>query len=323
MSQSLCPLVSVDKAVALLRDGALVAIPTETVYGLGADASNEEAVKKIFAAKGRPADHPLIVHLYAFEQIEQWARDIPDVAWQVAEKFWPGPLTLILKKQPQVSDLVTGAQDTVGIRLSRHPKAREILKHFGGGVAAPSANRFGKISPTRAEHVLEELGDRIDGIVDGGACDVGLESTILDLSGETPRILRPGSITEAMLREVLPNLSATIGKHAPRTPGQLPSHYAPSTELRVLPSDELLSTLSKEKRSVAVLALQNRPADLADTVYWISMPGNADDYGREFYARLRQLDHEPVDCIFVEALPQGGEWLALKDRLKRAAAPRG
>ncbi|MEJ5211921.1 MAG: L-threonylcarbamoyladenylate synthase, partial [Burkholderiales bacterium] len=171
-----------DRAVALLRAGGVVAIPTETVYGLAADARNPQAVRRVFAIKGRPADHPLIVHIAAAESLPQWARDIPDAAWRLAGRFWPGPLTLILRRAPGVPDEVTGGQDTVGLRVPDHPLTLELLRRFGGGLAAPSANRFGHVSPTRPEHVAQELGEAVDLILDGGPCSVGVESTILDLS---------------------------------------------------------------------------------------------------------------------------------------------
>ncbi|MGB7502317.1 MAG: L-threonylcarbamoyladenylate synthase, partial [Azonexus sp.] len=197
-----------DRAVELLRAGELVAFPTETVYGLGADASNPAAVAKIFAAKGRPADHPLIVHLAGHDAVDHWAEQVPAVAWELMETFWPGPLTLILKKQAWVPSTVTGGQDTVGLRVPGHPVALELLRRFAAvagehaGIAAPSANRFGRISPTTAAHVQEELGDRISLTLDGGPCTVGIESTIVDCSGGEPVVLRPGHISPAHLETV-------------------------------------------------------------------------------------------------------------------------
>ena len=191
------------EAVELLRAGELVAFPTETVYGLGADAGNPEALAKIFAAKGRPADHPLIVHVPDVAHLDQWAREIPDAAHLLAQAFWPGPLTLILKRQPTVPDLVTGGQDTVGLRIPHHPLALQLLKAFDGGIAAPSANRFGHISPTTAQHVREELGAAVALVLDGGPCSVGIESTIVDLSRGDPVILRPGMISAAQIDQAL------------------------------------------------------------------------------------------------------------------------
>ena len=193
----------IDRAVAVLRAGGLVAFPTETVYGLGADASNPEAVKKIYAAKGRPRDHPLIVHVADSAQVKEWAREVPDAAERLAQRYWPGPLTLILKRAAHVSDLVTGGQDTVALRVPSHPIARAMLQEFGSGVAAPSANRYGRVSATTAQHVRSEFGDVVECVLDGGASDVGIESTIVDLSGMQPALLRPGSITLQQLEETL------------------------------------------------------------------------------------------------------------------------
>ena len=210
-----------DRAVELLKAGELVGIPTETVYGLGADAANPAAVAKIFAAKGRPADHPLIVHIPGASHLERWAVDIPDLAYELAEDFWPGPLTLILRRAPGVPDAVTGGQDTVGLRVPGHPVALDLLRAFAaaggsGGIAAPSANRFGRISPTTADHVREELGDAVALVLDGGACAVGIESTIIDLSSGKPMLLRPGHITPAAIEAVCGELPTAPGAAAPR-----------------------------------------------------------------------------------------------------------
>ena len=194
---------AIDYAAHLLRQGRLVAFPTETVYGLGADASNPDAVRRIFQAKGRPADHPLIVHIPSIDSLNDWALTVPDAAHQLAARFWPGPLAMILNKRPEVPLVVTGGQDTVGLRMPDHPVALRLLRAFGGGIAAPSANRFCRISPTQAAHVEEELGDAVDLILDGGACQVGVESTIVDLSGNRPKLLRPGHITRLEIEAVL------------------------------------------------------------------------------------------------------------------------
>lgn len=235
---------SIDRAVALLNAGHLIGLPTETVYGLAADADNPEAVAAIFTAKGRPADHPLIVHLGADDLLSAYATDIPDAAWALAEAFWPGPLTLILKKAPSVPDIVTGGQDTVGIRIPGHPVALTLLRALaesrrqagksGGGLAAPSANRFGRISPTSAQHVADELGDAVALILDGGDCRVGIESTIVDLSRGAPVILRPGAISAEQLSLVLGEpigSKDSVAKDVPRVSGSLASHYAPQTPM--------------------------------------------------------------------------------------------
>jgi L-threonylcarbamoyladenylate synthase len=247
-------MTSINQAVNILRTGGLVAFPTETVYGLGADARNSEALAKIFAAKQRPMDHPLIVHLADVSQLTDWAREIPESAHQLADIFWPGPLTLILKKARGVVDLVTGGQETVGLRIPSHPVAQALLKEFNSGIAAPSANRFGRISPTSAEAVREELGQSVDLILSGGQCEVGLESTILDLSSDIPVILRPGMITGLQIESILNIPVLYQKKNAPRVSGALESHYAPDTPLALIQSDHLLDYLRQvPDQKVAVL----------------------------------------------------------------------
>ncbi|MFZ1244693.1 MAG: L-threonylcarbamoyladenylate synthase, partial [Azonexus sp.] len=242
------------RAVALLRAGELVAFPTETVYGLGADAANPVAVAKIFAAKGRPADHPLIVHIAGHDAVDHWAEQVPDVAWELMETFWPGPLTLILKKQAWVPDAVTGGQNTVGLRVPGHPVALDLLRAFAAvagehaGIAAPSANRFGRISPTTADHVREELGDRVPLILDGGSCKVGIESTIVDCSRGEPVVLRPGHIAPTHLEAVLGRRPAIVtAAGAPRVSGSLAAHYAPQTPMRLVPAERLLDFINAQR----------------------------------------------------------------------------
>lgn len=310
------------QAADLLRAGGLVAFPTETVYGLGADAACQRAVSRIFAAKGRPADHPLIVHLGQMADLDLWARDIPAEAWHLATHFWPGPLTLILKRRPDVLDLVTGGQDTIGVRMPDHPLALALLKTFGGAIAAPSANRFGRISPTAAAHVIAELGIAVDYVIDGGPCAVGLESTILDLSGVQPRVLRPGAVTCSMLAEWFDEIPITGDAGGPRAPGRLPSHYAPSTPLRLLESaaidESVLSTLITGQ---FVTVLSMRPPKTSVSGYrWETMPTDPQAYARVFYTCLRNADRKDCRCILVELPPATEEWTAVNDRLKRAAA---
>lgn len=318
----------IQQAVALLRRGDLVALPTETVYGLGADAMNPDACAKIFAAKGRPSDHPLIVHLPDAEQLPVWARAIPKEAIALARAFWPGPLTLILKKHEDVPDLVTGGQDTVGLRVPNHPVALELLRAFGGGIAAPSANRFGRISPTTAAHVREELGDRVPLILDGGPCQVGLESTILDLSRDVPVILRPGAIGVDDIARVIgrrPRLrgedeAGQGGSVAPRVSGALAAHYAPRTPLELVAGADLLVALQPGD---AVLARMPRPDSLQDGVRWVAAAIDAAAYGHDLYAALRDLDTAGCRRILVEAPPASPEWSAVIDRLGRAAVGSG
>ena len=309
----------IERAAQVLRAGGLVAFPTETVYGLGADASNSDAVRKIFAAKGRPADHPVIVHLPSADLLSKWTREIPKEVYALAETFWPGPLTLILKRSECVPDVVTGGQETVGVRVPGHRMALELLRAFGRGIAAPSANRFGRISPTTAEHVRTELGDKVDMILDGGPCDVGLESTILDMSGRRARLLRPGAVSLRQLADVLGEepLVGTNAEDTPKAPGTLESHYAPTTPVVIAESltDYLGENVDKK---LAVLARSQQPAWL-ESERWLTLPGDAGAYGRDLYAGLRQLDAANCAEIVVEAVPDTPEWLAVRDRLSRAA----
>lgn len=311
----------IEKAAAILRAGGLVAFPTETVYGLGADASNPAAVKKIFAAKGRPADHPVIVHVAGTSDLKHWAAEVPRCAWLLAERFWPGPLTMVLKRAKRVSDLVTGGQDTIGLRVPSHPVAQQLLKAFGGGIAAPSANRFGRLSPTTAQHVREELGDAVDLVLDGGPCDVGIESTIVDLTRETPALLRPGRISAQQIADAL---LAPLGESAagrPRVSGSLESHYAPGLPLKIVHPDEIDEYLRARAGSlVAVLSRRGRPRDSKATL-WQVAPEMPDDYARLLYGTLRWLDMSGCRLIVVEALPALPEWTAIRDRLSRAATP--
>jgi L-threonylcarbamoyladenylate synthase len=317
----------IERAVALLRAGELVAFPTETVYGLGADAANAAAVAKIFAAKGRPADHPLIVHLPSADHLARWAREVPAEAERLAAAFWPGPLTLILKRQPQVPDAVTGGQDTVGLRVPSHPLALELLAAFDGGIAAPSANRFGRISPTTADHVREELGSRVLLVLDGGACPVGIESTILDLSRGTPVLLRPGAIGAADIARVLGRAPETAAPQAetPRVSGSLDAHYAPRTPLQLVSSDGLLFALRNALvagERVAVLA-PTAQAISHDLVTWKQSPAEPAGFAHDLYASLRELDVLGCARILVQQPPAGEAWLAVNDRLRRAAAGSG
>lgn len=337
------PAADIDLAAHLLLGGNLVAFPTETVYGLGGNAADPAAVARIFAAKGRPADHPVIVHVAGADYLSHWARDIPDLAWELAEAFWPGPLTLILPRRPEVSDLVTGGQDTVGVRVPGHPVALELLRAFaalegrGGGIAGPSANRFGRISPTTAEHVREELGEGpgspVSLILDGGPCPVGIESTILDLSGprgQPPRLLRPGHISPETLAEVIGEPPVIGFKTAPpsgtpRVSGSLDAHYAPATAMRVVPTPRLLDFLNALRHGgqrCGVIAHSLVPQAGMPHV-WRMLPANPKGYAREIYAALREMDHAGVDLIVLEALPEGPTWAAVADRLRRSVAGSG
>lgn len=317
---------SIEAAARLLMAGRLVAFPTETVYGLGADASNPSAVARIFAAKGRPSTHPVIVHLPSIEHLERWAREVPEAARRLARAFWPGPLTLILKRARGVPDAVTGGQDTVGVRVPSHPVAKALLaamaKDDDGrrliGLAAPSANRFGRLSPTSAEHVRAELQGKVDMILDGGRCEVGIESTIVDCSGARAVLLRPGKIRAQDIARVIGGVPDAPGSAAPRAPGTLHSHYAPLQPLRLVAPDAWDATLAQEHRPRAVMAFRARPAH-DHSGAWIRMPPDAAQCARELYASLRRLDESGCEVILVEAPPAGADWDAVRDRLERAA----
>ena len=322
---------TIQEAANLLRQGRLVAFPTETVYGLGADASNPEAVNKIFSAKGRPVDHPLIVHIADPIQLSDWAVDIPEAAYQLAKQFWPGPLALILNKKPSVPLAVTGGQNTVAVRIPQHPVALQLLQSFGGGVAAPSANRYCRISPTTAQHVLEELGDAVDFILDGGACAVGVESTIIDLSGTQPRLLRPGHIRYPQIEAILntpvklPEMTTNDSESAAstlRAPGMMALHYAPETKALLCSADELsarIKTLQATTQHIGLLCYQSS-INANSKLTIITLPAQADAYAQGLYAALRQLDELKLDLLLIECPPDNEAWRAVNDRLHKATA---
>ena len=316
------PQDEIDQAVEALREGEVVAFPTETVYGLGADASNPDAVRRIFELKGRPATHPLIVHMEHARALERWALNVPPAAAALAEKFWPGPLTLILRRAPAVDLAITGGQDTVAVRVPGHPVAQQLLRAFGSGIAAPSANRYGRISPTRPEHVRDEFGDDVRIVLDGGDCKIGLESTIVSCVDTVPRILRPGSLTLTQLRTVVPDLQAGPDNGAPRVPGSDAKHYAPRTSLSIVASrtlEDVVGQLTENREKIAVLAM--RPPRVANKyMTWINAGRRADVYGRELYVNLRTLDKSGAKEILVEEVPAGEAWDAVRDRLHRAAS---
>lgn len=308
------------RAVNILKSGGLVAFPTETVYGLGADAKNPTALKKIFHAKERPIDHPLIVHIGEIGQLSEWAVNITPWALQLAHAFWPGPLTLILPKAHGVLDLITGGQETVGIRIPHHPVALALLNQFGSALAAPSANRFGRISPTTKEAVLEELGSSVDMVLEGGQCEVGVESTIVDATGEKPQILRPGMITASQIEAVIQQAVSLKTKNAPRVSGSLESHYAPRTSTRILTSEQLITYLQQfPKTDLPRVVITRKPLKLPhENITCIMMPETAKEYAHDLYRTLRELDKKNYQEIIIEALPSDPEWIAICDRIERA-----
>jgi L-threonylcarbamoyladenylate synthase len=313
--------VEIETAVQALRDGELVAFPTETVYGLGANAQNPVAVRRIFEAKGRPANHPVIVHLDSPRYLHRWVREVPQTATRLAESFWPGPLTMVMPRAGNVHDVITGGQDTIAIRVPAHPMAQQLLTAFGGGIAAPSANRFGRLSPTRAEHVREELGEAARIILDGGECQIGLESTIVSFEGASVRLLRPGGVTAAQIRAVVGELFIGAETASPRVPGSTPMHYAPSTPLTIVPAGEIdaqADAASVGGRRVAVLA-QRLPLRSHKYVTWINAGRRPESFGRDLYSNLRTLDKAGCAHILVQDVPDGEGWDAVRDRLRRAA----
>lgn len=320
--------------------GELVAFPTETVYGLGADASSAEAVAKIYAAKGRPSNHPVIVHVAKAQDIEFWCRDIPRQAWALAKAFWPGPLTLILKRHDSVDAAVSGGQETIGVRCPSHPVAHDLLVKFAqlkaeagqlrSGVAAPSANRFGRVSPTKAAHVRSEFADRVRAgmpVLDGGDSAVGIESTIVDLStvqeGGSPALLRPGAISAADISAVLGCVVTGQTQRSPRVSGSLKAHYAPSTPLTLCESEDFDSCIRRwlDNHEGAVAVMYRKPLTLdSDRIKRIVMPEASVDYARDLYAVLRQIDSLGVVGTIVEQVPDEMAWAGVRDRLLRAAA---
>jgi L-threonylcarbamoyladenylate synthase len=301
-------------AAELLREGKLVAFPTETVYGLGADARSPEAIERIYALKGRPSNHPVIVHVADPEDMRIWARDIPVTAWALADAFWPGPLTLILPRADRVPLAVTGGQDSVAVRIPSHPVARHLLKAFGSAIAAPSANRYGRVSPTRADHVRDEFGDDSPYILDGGGCEIGLESTIVSLMGP-PTLLRPGGVSRAQIEAIIGPLSAFDSGEAPRAPGTTIAHYAPSTPLRLMDSVALRENCPP---GAAVLAFSTR-LDRHEGP-WMMAERDVARYGHDLYAALRTLDQSRAPVIVIETPPEDPSWEAVRDRLSRSAA---
>jgi len=315
---------SIDRAARLLVSGRLVSFPTETVYGLGANARNPDAIGRIFAAKGRPAEHPLIVHLASATALPRWARTIPAGARALAEAFWPGPLTLILPRAADVPDAITGRQDSIGLRVPNHPVALALLGRFaelgGEGVAAPSANRFGGVSATTAQHVAADFGDEVAMILDGGPCRHGIESTIVGFTGEEPELLRPGALSVEQLARVLGRPPAAAGAEAPRAPGSLAAHYAPRTPAKLMPREELLAALGRlggPTGHIAVLAHSVTQPPLFEGT-WFDAPAHDAAYAHDLYANLRALDAREADEIWIEAPPDGPEWSAVRDRLRRA-----
>ena len=327
MSSTMPEKAAIAAAARALEAGGLVAFPTETVYGLGADAENPAAIAAIYAAKGRPSNHPVIVHLAPGADLGRWASDVPEAARKLIAAFWPGPLTLILKRADRVPAAVAGGQDSIGLRCPSHPVAQALLREFRGGqggVAAPSANRFGHVSPTTAAHVLDEFGSGpgspLAAVLDGGASEVGIESTIVDLSrmdSSGPALLRPGQISAEQIAQVIGAWPGVGGAGAPRVSGALASHYAPRTPVVLVARDALASTLARLAGRRAALIVTD--AALAAGNAHVALPAQPDGYAQGLYAALRTMDAAGADVIIVERPPQDTAWMGINDRLRRAA----
>lgn len=316
---------AVAEAARVIRAGGLVGFATETVYGLGADASSDAAVAGIFAAKGRPSDHPLIVHVADPAQVADYASDIPPFAERLLKALWPGPLTVILKRQPGVATAAAGGQDSIGLRCPSHPVAQALLKACATGVAAPSANRFGRVSPTTARHVADEFGDVLL-VLDGGPCEVGIESSIVDCTRGRPVLLRPGVFTRAQLEAACgePVLSndELLDADAPRASGTLESHYAPNARVRLMDASALQAALDLLGADAAHIAVYARAIVriTSDKVIYRRMPDDALATAQQLFAVLRGFDAQGVKLIWIEHPPLAAEWDGVRDRLGRAAA---
>lgn len=305
------------QAAQLIAQGELVAVPTETVYGLAADACNPIAVAKIFQAKGRPTNHPLIVHLADASQMVRWVKTVPPAAIKLANAFWPGPLTLLLNKADSVNDVVTGGLSTIGLRVPAHPALLTLLTDHNLAVAAPSANPYKKLSPTSAKHVLSGLDGKLSAVLDGGDCEHGLESTIVDLTSNTIQILRAGPITAQALSAVLGQEVKQPQQHSVAVPGNVKAHYQPNTVLRVMSPAQLFQALECVQQPIALLSITIK-SDKA-LVQCTPMPANAKEYGQLLFRILAQVDVQGVDEIWLEQPPQGSDWMAIHDRLSRAS----
>lgn len=313
-----------DAAVRILRSGGLVAIPTETVYGLAADASNPAAVRRLYGVKGRPPGHPVIVHIAGIEALPRWAARVSEDARRLAEAFWPGPLTLILPRTAVAADEVTGGRDTVGLRVPDHPLALALLRAFGGGLAAPSANRFGRVSPTTAADVRADLGGDVDLVLDGGPCDVGVESTIVDCTeeGAPPVILRPGGVTAERIEAVLGHPVRRTPDGPSRAPGMLPAHYAPHTQVLVVEDvDAALASATAHAMAGGRTGLLTAGVmPVPEGVTPLVAGDTPEAYATALYDRLREADRLGLDLLVVVPPPAEGVGVAVRDRLARAAA---
>ena len=310
------------RALTLLNSGGVVAVQTETVYGLAADARNPDAVARVFSAKGRPVGHPLIVHIHDRDQLPRWSRDIPDMAWRLAEAFWPGPLTMILPRHPEISPGITGGLDSIALRVPDQPLLRDMMAIMDTGLAAPSANPYQSLSPTRAEHVLASMNGRIDAVLDSGPCPVGLESTIVDLCGESPALVRPGPVTAEQLEAILgcPLDRQTDDRPAP---GNEAVHYRPRTQTYRISGAAMADALAWcQERGINLAVISHEKPDTGlewlPAGHWLWLPDDKPAYAREFYDALHRLDRLRTDMILIQTPPETPEWQDVHNRMAKA-----
>lgn len=307
----------IDEAVRFLKQGEVVAVPTETVYGLAADAKNEGAIQKIFEVKDRPRHHPLILHIASYEQLDDWAEDLSMDARRLAAHFWPGPLTMVLAKKPHVSDMITGGLSTIAIRVPQHPLTREVIHRLGHGIVAPSANAHKKTSPTQVAHVLKTLDGKIPAILDGGMSSIGIESTIIDMSQDMPVMLRYGVVTQDMIEHVLQREISCPSHHHERISGNMEQHYQPERPLFLLSTEEI-QALSSQGATSAIMHYSH--LSKKDGFIYYPMSAHKEEYAKHLYSALHEIDGLGVDKIWVEEPPKGREWRDIRDRLLRASA---
>lgn len=307
----------IDEVISILKNGDLVALPTETVYGLAADAKNEQAVKKVFLAKNRPSDHPLIVHVDCLDRVYDWVELLPEEAIKLAQCFWPGPLTMLLWKKKQVSNLISGGSQKIAIRIPKTEFMRNVIKKLDSALVAPSANKFKCLSPTRAEHVLKDLEGKISAVVDGGACEVGIESTIIDLTSDCPQILRPGIINIEMVEEVLEKKLAPYQPHLEKVSGNLKVHYQPKTSLSIMSLSEIYDYVKTQNNQEKIAILHY--TEISDTnLNLFSMENDRVNYAKSLYEMLHKIDLLGYDKILLESPPSS--WVEINDRIVKAAA---
>jgi L-threonylcarbamoyladenylate synthase len=314
MKTKLLNAYQIDEAISLLKAGEIVALPTETVYGLAADANNESAIRKIFVAKNRPTSHPLIVHIDSFDRIKEWTDEIPDYAYKLSEHFWPGPLTILLNKKPSISNIITGSSTKIALRIPNNHLMLQIIKSVGGALVAPSANSHKKLSPTKAEHVIQDLSGKISAVLNGGACNIGIESTIIDLTTKIPIILRLGSITKDMIKKALQINIEESQSHTEQVPGNMLAHYQPNTPSFLMTLSEIKNYIhGSEDHDIAVMHYSFFESDKVK-LYPIS--SDRTDFTKTMYDTLHNIDKSRFKKILIELPPES--WSDVNDRLYKA-----